>query len=132
MNIKNIIKNGDEYKENKGKKKDVMKNVKITADIYEKLNYFFLVIKEKDGKKSVKPPEKWTESKKENPTMNEYGFNNGVGLIMGQKIEDNKYIIGVDFDNKDTKDNDDNIIVENGTTIRKKLYKNIYQTNKYK
>ena len=123
MNIKNNMNTDDEHKENKRKKKDVMKNVKITADIYDRLNYFFLMIKEKDGKKSVKPPEKWTESKKENPIINEYGFNNGVGLIMGQKIEDDKYIIGVDFDNKDTKDKDDNIIVENGMTIRKKLYK---------
>jgi hypothetical protein len=108
---------------NKNKDSTVMNVIELSDDIYVKLDHFFLVIKEKDGKKSLKPPENWTTSKKENPLKNNFGFNNGIGLIMGQKIDDDKFIIGVDFDNKDSLDDNGNIIIENGMSVRKRLYK---------
>lgn len=108
----------------KKKKKDESKNIYLSLhdDIYKKLDHFHLIIREKEFKKDLKPPNAWHLSKKECPLFNEYGFNTGVGIITGQKIYDNKYIIGVDFDNKDTIE-ENNIIIKNGIDIRKDLYK---------
>ncbi|ATZ81254.1 putative primase-polymerase [Bodo saltans virus] len=100
-----------------------------------KLNYFNCVLwyDVLRGIKSMICPEKWNESKFENPkciqsTKDKKYNNNGLGLIMGQKIN-GKYLICLDLDNKEGIKNS-GIYYKNGVQIWKELTKlHNYTTN---
>ncbi|ATZ81230.1 DEXDc helicase-primase [Bodo saltans virus] len=118
----------------KKKKKDLY--FKSDIELYDKLDYFHLVINYNDEtkKKELKPPSGWLNSTKENPLYNTYNvFNNGTGIIMKQKTEKG-YLICVDIDDKEDKDKTTGEIKKsNGLVAWKKLCKKYnYKTNTIK
>jgi hypothetical protein len=79
-------------------------NFGATTKLLEQLDHFYFKLqchydeKEQTIKKDMQTTSKWQESTKENPKTVNYA--NAVAIILGQEFEENKYLVGIDIDDK--------------------------------
>lgn len=79
-------------------------NFGTTTKLLQQLDHFYFKLQchydeeEHTIKKDKQTPSKWQDSTKENPKTVSYA--NAIAIILGQEFENNKYLVGIDIDDK--------------------------------
>lgn len=108
-------------------------NLEITKNLLKKLDHFYFKLNAqydettKTIKKDIMTPKNWQQSKKDDP-ISIKGYN-AVGIILGQQYEKNKYLVGVDIDNKPEETTKDCIKLNGVNYFGELCEKNNYQPN---